>query len=411
MGNTWWRQLSAARRVCATIMVMCMAVGTTPLGAESLPTVRHRPIQYFVPGYRVEVLASVSDESGVDTVRCYFRQKGAVEYSYVDMSPVGGDQYRGVLPAPESENNEIEYLFLLVTGARCVFRSNPFVLGAGNERQQAGEPPRWQQVSEDEPLQVGTDLETTLAGIPGFDDAVALAAAAPEERYGVTGELYGTAGDTEDRPGGAAAGLGPADVVFCGVVPVSIGLLATLSSGGGASGAGAAGAAGAGGIGVGAVAAGVGVAAAVGGGVAAAGGGGGGGGSPAFDPGPGTLCAQEFFEVISQPTDVVSATTPVQATGIPVDQVVVRVAAVLSFDAMGCEPNTDTFGVLYQGAPLFQPVSTCTTGSASGGALGSADFVVVTYEHGDTLFDATGYQWSVNVDFFCDPVPQAPPAQ
>ncbi len=430
------RRVPVERRLCALLLCVVVAA-TTGVAAElTTPTIRHRPIQYFVPGHRVEVLAQVSDESGVETVRCYFRQKGAVDYSYVDMVPVGGDQYRGVLPAPESGTNEFEYLFLTVTGARCVFRTEAFAAGARDEP----ETPLWQAVPEDEPLTVNTDLAATLEGVPGFEDTVELASAPPEERYGITGELYGTPQD--EAAGGP--GLGPADVIFCGLVPVTIlsGVAASgTGSGGGASGASAGTSAGtstaaagttaaagatagaAAGVGVGTIAAGAAiVGGAVAGGVAAAGGGGGGGDGPAPSS---PFCAVEPGSVNFLGQAVSASTfgtfpllvTRIETLNIPSGQEVIQVQVNFSFDSGGTdstEPDfgLDTFSLIYEGSTIFsQRTASSGTTVVTAESFSGNPFVDVVYEHDHAEGeDSTGFQWSATVSFTCgeiqEPLPQ-----
>ncbi len=378
------------------VFVLAGLLGGAAVVAQELPTIRHRPIQYFVPGHRVEVLAAVSDESGVDTVRCYFRQEGAVEYSYVDMAPVGGDQYRGVLPAPSDENSEIEYMFLLVTGAGCLFRTDPFVVRAGDEREQAKGAPQWQQVAENEAVAVGTDLETTLAGIPGFDDAIELAAAVPEERYGITGGVYGEPDDDDQGAGGALL-PGPAGVIFCGVIPAAT-IVAAASTGGAGGG----------------LAAGVGVAAAAAGGVVAAtnDGGGSSGGGGSLDP-P-VECTSSTSPILFSASGGESLGTPAGdpwTTVIPLpvgpspELPIVVFANILGDAGPVCECFGDNiFQVFYDGVLIADTgnVSQGQTGTGSGSSSGSATEVIVeVLSCNEGCDEENGHSWTVDIEVSC----------
>ena len=388
------------RRAGALVLSFAMvAPGFAAQDAQVLPNIRHAPIPYFVPGHRVEVLAEVSDESGVETVRCYFRQKGAVAYSYVDMVPAGGDQYRGVLPAPADENGEIEYMFLVATGAGCLFRTDPFVVGAGDDEEQAAGAPEWQQVAETDVVAVGTDLEDTLAGVPGFDDAIELIAAAPDERYGITSGVYGEPEEDDDEAAGAVLpGMGGA--VFCAVIPASAIVAATQIGATGAAGGGLA-------------AVGVGIAATAGGVIAGTQDGGSSGGGGSFDPSgscdpsePTILSFGPFFEPEGAPAGD-PWVTPLQlnlgsSPATPIELIVSIEGEAGPF----CECFGDnTFQVDYEGSTI------ASTGivepgeppvMAQGFGLGSStELTVRVFSCNEGCDDENGHSWAVRVEAFC----------
>ena len=55
--------------------------------AEPISTtaIKHKPIQYFVPGKRIKIDAEVTDKEVIKLVRCYFRATEESGYVFVPM--------------------------------------------------------------------------------------------------------------------------------------------------------------------------------------------------------------------------------------------------------------------------------------------------------------------------------------
>ena len=88
-------------------MALCWAMATAA-GADEPPAIDHQPSACTVPGKRISLCASVTDESQVASVRAYFKASGDRYYSYVDLA-FGGLSYCATLPAPRATARAIEY--------------------------------------------------------------------------------------------------------------------------------------------------------------------------------------------------------------------------------------------------------------------------------------------------------------
>jgi PKD repeat protein len=181
---------SANRRAVACLLVVVVCVGSpgvvAPAFAQATRFV-HTPIAGFVPGFRINVRAAVSSPAGVAIVRCYFRTTGEADYVFVDMSPVGGDQYTGALPAPSQGTAEITYVLLAVSGDRAVTRTQAFTM----LRQEGSQPTAWQTTNTSGQVSVSTDLAVAPNTVPGFTDGIAADIAESAFRFGYVVEgLY-----------------------------------------------------------------------------------------------------------------------------------------------------------------------------------------------------------------------------
>jgi hypothetical protein len=73
------------------------------------PDVAHQPSPCTVPGKRISLCASVTDDGQVAKARIYFRPAGEKFYSFVDMA-FTGINFCGTLPAPrEGKTQAIDY--------------------------------------------------------------------------------------------------------------------------------------------------------------------------------------------------------------------------------------------------------------------------------------------------------------
>ena len=78
------------------------------IGADEPPAIEHQPSACTVPGKRLSLCASVTDERQVASVRAYFRAARERYYSSVDLV-FGGLSYCGTLPAPRETGRAVEY--------------------------------------------------------------------------------------------------------------------------------------------------------------------------------------------------------------------------------------------------------------------------------------------------------------
>ena len=152
------------------------------LGAQTTPktNISHTPVDYFVPGFRIQVKALISDEGGVMLVRCYFRAKGEADYVFVDMPLVVGNEYEGILPAPSESTEEIEYLLLVVNNDGVVVRSQEFT----SKRADDQEKPPWQEVDSSGDITIKTEVAQAPETVAGFSDSIVGDAVESAFRFG-----------------------------------------------------------------------------------------------------------------------------------------------------------------------------------------------------------------------------------
>jgi len=212
-------------------------------GPEVTSRVKHKPIKYFVPEKRIKVEATVTDEQGVNLVRCYFRAVEQADYVFVAMNP-GSSLYQGVLPAPSKDTETLEYLFLVVNGKNEVVKTQTFKV----KKKDDDETPAWQQVSSKGDIHVTTELAQAPQVPPGFADSIAVDIAESSARFGVVvagiyaakraGDRSGTTGEaSEARDMGLIAaktgGLSTLAYVGIGAALIAGGAAAAGGGGGG----------------------------------------------------------------------------------------------------------------------------------------------------------------------------------
>jgi hypothetical protein len=94
------------RTLMASAALLCATAAA--VGADEPPAIEHQPSACTVPGKRISLCASVTDERQVASVRAYFKASGDRYYSYVDLA-FGGLTYCGPLPAPRETARAVEY--------------------------------------------------------------------------------------------------------------------------------------------------------------------------------------------------------------------------------------------------------------------------------------------------------------
>ena len=188
--------------------------------------------KYFVPEKRIRVEAKVTDKSGVDIVRCYFRVLGQVDYIFVEMTLIGKDIFKSVLPAPSKDTETIEYLFLAVNGQNEVVKTQTFEV----HKKDDDIVPAWQQVSSAGDITLSTELTYVTKAPTGFTDSVVMDVVEPSARFGFVVEgLYGTSRSTAVAVGYLSGSA--ATATSAGVASASAGGISALTVGAAVGGA------------------------------------------------------------------------------------------------------------------------------------------------------------------------------
>jgi hypothetical protein len=234
--------------------------GSNPVFAaetEAGTQIVHEGLPYFVPDHRIRMQTTVTDDAGVDLVRCYFRATEQADFVFVGMEGGAEGVYSATLPAPSPNTESIEYLFLSVNGDGEIVKTQTFSMAVREVSPgEEGEVPEWQVAEKEGEIQVSTELAEAPEEVSGFSDSIGTDVVESNARFGVVaGGIYGASA------AGAGAGAGAAAAAGAGAATGAAGLSTTAI------------------VGIGA-----GVAAGVGGIAAAAGGGGGGGGGDSEAP-------------------------------------------------------------------------------------------------------------------------------
>lgn len=158
--------------------------------AEEVKTateIKHIPITYFVPEKRISITADVTDEAGVNLVRCYFKGSEQADFVFVGMNSGADGSYSGTLPAPAKNTQSIEYLFLAVNGSNQVVKSQTFTVN----KEDRDEAPAWQQTSSEGNIQVSTEVAEAPKTVSGFADSIVMDVVESSARFGlVVGGIY-----------------------------------------------------------------------------------------------------------------------------------------------------------------------------------------------------------------------------
>ena len=195
------------------IFVMVLLLGTGPLflprpslHAAQVPAstkVIHTPIPHFVPEHRITVEARVTDESGIDLVRCYFKADMQAEYVFVPMTETRAGHFQAILPAPADYAEQIRYLILVVNQNRQVVKTQAFSVEKALDPKEV---PAWQKAGMDESIAVYTELPTPPETLAGFTDNVTLDVVESSLRFGMVAGIYSASATASAGPvTGAAA--------------------------------------------------------------------------------------------------------------------------------------------------------------------------------------------------------------
>lgn len=203
--------------------------------AEVLTKVRHKPIPYFVSGNRIAIDARVTEPSGIDLVRCYFKGDMQAEYVFVPMTETGGDGYQAILPAPADDARQLQYLFLVVTRNQQVVRTQEFLVEKSLEEKDV---PAWQEVGMEERLVIYTELPMPPEVVGGFSDSVTIDAVESSLRFGMVAGIYSTAASAGSATGTAASAANAGSITATGTggtyTTIGLATIAGVAAGAGA---------------------------------------------------------------------------------------------------------------------------------------------------------------------------------
>lgn len=195
-------------------MVMVMMVFQMPLNVMAVVNaatkITHSPIETFVPGKRVQILAKISDDAGIDVVRCYFKTPAEENYVFVPMSLNADGKYEGILPAPSDATETIQYILLAVNGNNQVVKTQEFSAAKGEKSDAEG------GAAYADTLQVYSEVSAEAAP-QGFSDSIAMDLVESGARFGlVVGGLYAVNAAAGAGTTGAAASAVSAGSVAAG---------------------------------------------------------------------------------------------------------------------------------------------------------------------------------------------------
>ncbi len=235
-----------------------------PSPSAATTEVEHKaPGKEYIPGFRIDLEAEITDDTGLLATRCYFKTKNDENFAFVDMFNRGGDLYQATLPAPFVNSEKVEYLFVVVNNNKQVTRTQIFVLEEGETEeatawkdidevrevrldkvQDVAEKyvllynkaksgyikniPDFQSAVSDTTLSVKTELAAEQVPVRGFSDSAMVTEVPATAKYGFLAEnLYtadaiaasggvaaaGTTAGTVAAAGGGMSGLGIAGIV------------------------------------------------------------------------------------------------------------------------------------------------------------------------------------------------------
>jgi len=203
--------------------------------------IKHKPVEYFVPGKRIVLNAGIKDKQGIEIARCYFRAQGEADFVFVQMTQTEAGIFRAILPAPTTSTEAIDYVFLAVNSEKQVVKTQKFTIPKKANEDKA---PIWQQTGSEGNIIVKTELAEAPSQLAGFSDSIIWDVVESSERFGVVaGGLYsaissGAAATTITTGTGtvtASAGISTLRVVAIGAAAVAAGVAgaAIASSSGG----------------------------------------------------------------------------------------------------------------------------------------------------------------------------------
>ena len=191
--------------------------------AEAKTKIKHDEVDKTRVGDPIRIDALITDDSGVELARVYFKSETAKDYNFVPMK-TAGERFFANLPVAAAKGR-IEYLILVKNRADEVWKSKPFHIKVKKAKNNRG-------VVNNEKVDVFTELSEAPSTVKGFADNTTADLVESGVRYGIIAGLY----DDSDQ---AAALLTTADATYAGVASSGGGgALALLAIGGVAAAAG-----------------------------------------------------------------------------------------------------------------------------------------------------------------------------
>ncbi len=201
--------------ICAFILVTgAFFINPLPIFSQEKDSVTtevtHEPIEYFVSGNRILLDAEVTDDDGIELVRCYFKAQGEADVVFVKTENFKKDYYRAILPSPADYTDTIEYLFLVVNKNKQVIKTQIFIANRNNEQ----EVPDWQHSGSEGDIAVYTELAEAPETIKGFSDSFSIDVVESSARFGMVSGIYSASAMASS--GGSAAAATSAGTVTAG---------------------------------------------------------------------------------------------------------------------------------------------------------------------------------------------------
>jgi hypothetical protein len=227
------RRRPALKPIGPLVSILLLLMPLTAANAGDVTTrIKHKQPAHFIPDHRIRLEAAVTDPSGVDRVRCYFKTAAQADHLFVEMADNGAGVFSGVLPAPGPETEQIDYLFLVVNKDNVVVKTQSHAVQQGTGKAL----PAWQEEpSSGDRIDLYSEVSDSREQIAGFNDAIALDAVESSLRFGVVAGIYvggesaaaGSGAATAAGSGAAASGgaaAGAATAVAGGTVATATGI-------------------------------------------------------------------------------------------------------------------------------------------------------------------------------------------
>jgi hypothetical protein len=207
-------------------VILSLGVMVSMAAAETV--IKHKQVDYVEPEKRFGLSASITDESGVNRARAYFKAKDSADFVFVDMSCKAVEKTStcvGVLPSPSKEAKEIEYVFLVENGNKEVAKSQTFSAPVMSEE----EVPAWKKAKQaldtasdvkdalkvaEKILKINSEAANVTQSISGFADKVVVQAVELKQKLGVvTGLTSSSSAGTTASSVSSASGTTSAGTV------------------------------------------------------------------------------------------------------------------------------------------------------------------------------------------------------
>ena len=128
----------------ALLVLPASLIGASSPSAATTKVEHKAPGKEYIPGFRINLEATITDDAGLLATRCYFKTKNDQNFAFVDMFDKGGSLYLATLPAPFVNSEAVEYLFVAVNSNKQVTRTEMFVLEEGETKEAA----TWEDINE-----------------------------------------------------------------------------------------------------------------------------------------------------------------------------------------------------------------------------------------------------------------------